>query len=229
MSNNPQIVFSPDETDVQRAVIWLEDENNSQTEIYHYTAVLASHPKRNLGIIKDQNNTLGYVSWSELKNVAQIINIAIEPASRRKGIGRKLFLGLIRHLKSTGILATYFNCASGSDPFWRKMRCRPMPLISGYSDRPFTTMYLVLVPNQTKQKITGHGISLFKNGDQADVTWPIKFCPGTTELLRPIIEPVDLHWRIAATINGQQGHALEIVDFQHGATYVEPFLILSHL
>jgi GNAT superfamily N-acetyltransferase len=229
MSNNLQIVFSPDKTDVQRAIIWLEEENNSQTEIYHYTAVLANHPKQNLGIIKDQNNTLGYVSWSELKNVAQIINTAIKPTSRGKGIGRKLFLGLIRHLKSTGILAIYFNCASGSEPFWLKMRCRPMPLISGYSDRAFTTMYLVLVPNQTKQKITENGISLFKNGVQADISWPIKFCPGTNRLLKPIIEPVDPYWRIATTINKQQGQAHEIIAFQHGASYVAPFLILRHL
>ena len=54
-------------------------------------------------VVTDGEKLVGYIGSQSVMGEADMMNVAIDPAYRRRGIGETLILELIRHLKQNGV------------------------------------------------------------------------------------------------------------------------------
>lgn len=62
----------------------------------------------------ERGQVLGYVGAQSVLDEADMMNLAVRPAQRKKGIGRRLVLALIEQLKGRGVRALTLEVRAGN-------------------------------------------------------------------------------------------------------------------
>lgn len=67
-------------------------------------------------VAEDGGEILGYIGSQSVLDAADVMNLAVSPDHRRKGIGDKLIKALIRHLQENGVIALLLEVRVSNAP-----------------------------------------------------------------------------------------------------------------
>lgn len=67
-------------------------------------------------VAEDGGEILGYIGSQSVLDAADVMNLAVSPEHRRKGIGEKLIKALTRHLQENGVIALLLEVRVSNAP-----------------------------------------------------------------------------------------------------------------
>lgn len=67
-------------------------------------------------VAEDGGEILGYIGSQSVLDAADVMNLAVSPDHRRKGIGEKLIKALTRHLQEHGVIALLLEVRVSNAP-----------------------------------------------------------------------------------------------------------------
>lgn len=67
-------------------------------------------------VAEDGGEILGYIGSQSVLDAADVMNLAVSPDHRRKGIGEKLIKALTRHLQENGVIALLLEVRVSNAP-----------------------------------------------------------------------------------------------------------------
>lgn len=199
--------FSPTKYQLNEIKNWLIEEINSTGFGFYdnWNCIESAYNKREIATISENNQTIGFITWSNYAKFSAIINItAIKSTHRNKGVGKKLISKLFTKLIFKNIYSVRLECApSTSELFWRHIGFTDFPSCH-YWNGINKNLYKILVPhlNQEREETMDEYIELWDNEpdftEKLNSTWKWKliFKDGTRELKNPIIHPCRKDWRI---------------------------------
>ena len=216
--NNLEVSFLPTNNQIDEIERWLIIEQYKTKEGFYcnWDILLSSYLNKQLAIISQNNNVIGFVTWRITSEYTARIEIAeIEPEFRGKGVVRELIHQLFNLLRQKNIVAVDLQCTpASSEPAWKHLGFHDFP---ENSDRFLTKtpeakkLYINIIPSQEKTfniniyetiELWNDEPDMTKDQTQATFNWNIEFKNGTRELLKPIIFPGKPDWRIRWKANG---------------------------
>ena len=81
----------------------------------------------------------GYVFARALGDEGEILNVAIQPDKRGRGLGRRLLEASLAHLRGSGVRAVYLEVRAsniGGQDFYRRMGFQEIGRRRSYYDKP---------------------------------------------------------------------------------------------
>jgi hypothetical protein len=238
MGNDILLNNCPTKTNFEDIRKWLIDEDRTLNKGFYcnWTIIEKAFNNNHLSTIEINNESVGFIAWSEGDIYAEIDIMEIKPELRFKGIGKEFFIKFSTSLKHQGFIAVKIFCSPPeSERFWKKMGFIKFP------DRGYTESDLVFykplidVQINSFEEVAENKIELWNvephqiRDNQPKWTW--NFETKDDKLLLPIIQPCNYNWNLRWSKNGKIIKEDKVKYFSTRKNKIDysPFLYIKEL
>ena len=120
--------------------------------------MLAQPQVRALAVDGDDNHPAGYALFSLVVGEGEILNLAVDPAARRRGLGRQLLEGVLGAMRAAGTTTVFLEVRQSNlaaIQLYAGAGFRPVGIRRGYYRNPTehaVTMALQLAPKRAGKR-----------------------------------------------------------------------------
>ena len=231
-----KVVFEPNKKYIQQLDEWLYEERNKGISKTYYNFINADFTINNFACLVDEtDNAIGYIQYTFFGKVSSIDIAIIKKNYQKKGLGRFLFESVEQELKQRGSYVLKLFCEPhNSERIWKKLgflkfkeRNEHRFLNENDFKNPWLYKPIVDTLKPTKKQSIQKKIELWtkdeykvKDNDRPNYVWDL------TTYHKPIIYPVDSHWKIRFSVDGEEKYCGQIKRFIGGYYCLDYFLIM---